>query len=206
MTIATTLLLHGDVSVADGVLALMALQADQHLAGRTTLEPGTAPLGSRYACYDTYRCADDRWIAVAAIEAKFWANLCRELALDGFAEKQYDDSAQEAIRSALSAAFAAKPRDEWVTLLAAADTCVAPVLTPEEAASDVAFRARGSVATAHDPAGDATLQLAPLLAGMVRRTTYDLPDYGRTDTDDVLARHGFAPDEIATLREQGAIA
>jgi alpha-methylacyl-CoA racemase len=153
-----------DVSVADGVLALMALQIDQHLATGASGEPGSAPLGERYACYDVYRCADDRWISLAAIEAKFWANFCRLLDLDDCIDKQYDADAQSDIRRRVAAAIATKPRDEWVHHLAAADTCVAPVLTPAEAA-----------ATAPTSVTGETQQLAPLLAGMVRRSSYDLP-------------------------------
>ena len=59
-----------DVAVADGVLSLMSLQLDDVLAAGVEQAPGSAPFTSRYACYDTYRTADDRWLAVAAIEAK----------------------------------------------------------------------------------------------------------------------------------------
>ena len=153
-----------DVSVADGVLSLMALQVDQHLATGASGEPGSAPLGKRYACYDVYRCADDKWISVAAIEAKFWANFCRLVGVEDCADKQYDDAAQDDVRARVTVAVAAKPRGEWVSLLAAADTCVAPVLTPAEAA-----------ATAPTSATNGTPQLAPLLAGQVRRATYEGP-------------------------------
>src|SRR4029079_11627430 len=50
-----------DVSVADGMLSLMALQVDEHLANGRDHGPGTAPLGGRYACYDTYPRPDRRW-------------------------------------------------------------------------------------------------------------------------------------------------
>ena len=171
-----------DVAVGDGVLALMALQIDEHLAAGKSIESGTAPLGERYACYDVYRCSDGRWVAVAAIEAKFWANLCRALGLEKFIELQYQSDAQDAVRSDLVDAFATKPRDEWAGLLSAADTCVSPVLSPEEAAHDEAFAARGSVATAHGPSGELIQQLAPLFAGMRRRDTYTLPGDDGTTT------------------------
>ena len=136
-----------DVSVADGVLALMSLAVDDVLATGAAHPPATAPLSGRYACYDTYR-ASDGWIAVAAIEAKFWANFCRALELDEWIDKQYDDDVQDRARAAVSAKVATKTRDEWVTELATADTCVGPVLTAEEAAVDSGFASRGCVATA----------------------------------------------------------
>ena len=153
-----------DVSVADGVLALMALQIDEHLATGAVNPPGSAPLGKRFACYDTYRCADGRWIAVAAIEAKFWANFCRLVDVEDCIDKQYDDSAQDSVRERVAGAIATRSRDDWVAALAAADTCVSPVLSPSEAAADAPTTVTGDVR-----------QLAPLLAGQVRRASYEPP-------------------------------
>jgi alpha-methylacyl-CoA racemase len=194
-----------DVAVADGVLALMSLQIDDVLATGAQQEPGAAPLAGRYACYDTYRTADDGWLAVAAIEAKFWANLCRTLGLDSLIESQYDDSAQAAARAALASAFLTKTRDEWVALLAPNDTCVSPVLTAAEAAADGGFSSRGAFATARAATGEEWAQLAPLLAGADRAASYELPDRSTTDTDEVLSASGFSSAEIAQLRAEGAI-
>ncbi len=70
-----------DVSITDGVLSLMSLYVDEYLATGTVPGPGHYILTGRYACYDTYRCADDKWVAVGAIEPQFYANLCRALRL-----------------------------------------------------------------------------------------------------------------------------
>jgi alpha-methylacyl-CoA racemase len=194
-----------DVAVADGVLALMALQVDDFLVEGTVPTPGTAPLSGRFACYDTYRTADGGWLAVAAIEPKFWANLCRLIERPELTAKQYDDTAQHDVRAQLTDVFATKPRDEWVALLAAADTCVSPVLDVPEAIADEHFRARGVVTDARHPTAGPFSQLAPLLAGAVRDKTFDLPDPSGTATDEVLSACGFTTEEIATLRTSGAI-
>jgi alpha-methylacyl-CoA racemase len=188
------------------MLALMSLQIDDVLATGAEQLPGSAPLSGRYACYDTYRCSDGGWVAVAAIEAKFWANLCRALGVPDCIDHQMDDAAQDDVRRAVAAAFATKPRDEWVAALAAADTCVAPVLTAAEVAADPAIADRGALATAHATAGEDFVQLAPLLAGAERAPAYQLPDRTTTDTDAVLAACGFTAEETATLREQGVVA
>ena len=195
-----------DVSVADGMLSLMALQVDEHLATGNESAPGSAPLGGRFACYDVYAAADGGWLAVAAIEGRFWANLCRLLGLDDLVDKQYDVVAQDHIRTKLAAAFATRTRDDWVAELAPADTCVSPVLSPAEAASATQFAERGAVASAEPQTGGPGFrQLAPLLAGARRETAYDLPDRTRTDTDAVLTDAGFDQDDIAKLRADGVI-
>jgi alpha-methylacyl-CoA racemase len=195
-----------DVAVADGMLALMSLQVDDVLATGAPQPPKSAPLSGSFACYDTYRCADGGWVAVAAIEPKFWANLCHSLGIPECIDRQMDEVAQDGLRSAVATAFLAKPRDEWVELLAGADTCVSPVLDATEVAADPALAARSAIARAKPHAGGSFPQLAPLLAGAERAASYDLPDRSTTDTDAVLAKHGFTPEEITALREQGAVA
>ncbi|HVW81630.1 MAG TPA: CaiB/BaiF CoA-transferase family protein [Mycobacteriales bacterium] len=195
-----------DVAVADGMLALMALQVDDVLAAGTPQPPGSAPLSGSFACYDSYRCSDGNWVAVGAIEAKFWANLCNALGVPQYIGPQMDPTAQAEIRSALAAAFARRTRDEWVAELAGADTCVSPVLTATEVAADATLCARGGIATGHPSAGEPFRQLAPLLAGAERADHYDLPDRSVTDTDAVLAECGMSAEEIDALRREGVVA
>jgi alpha-methylacyl-CoA racemase len=97
-----------DVSVAEGVLWLMSLpstsswRSARHRGRVTTFFPG------RYACYGTYETRDGKWVAVGAIEAKFFANLCQGLGCPELAGEQLDDAAQPAIRAAFAAAFATR--------------------------------------------------------------------------------------------------
>ncbi len=109
-----------------------SLAIDEQLALGGDIGPGHDILSGRYACYATYRTSDDRWLAVGAIEAKFFANLCTALGCPDLAAAQLDDGAQPRLRQAFAAAFATRTRDEWVETLAGADTCVAPVLDVDE--------------------------------------------------------------------------
>jgi alpha-methylacyl-CoA racemase len=194
-----------DVSVADGVLALMALQIDDYLVTGAAPAAGTAPLRGRFACYDTYATSDGRWLAVAAIESRFWANLCRAVGVEDLVDKQYDNDAQHDVRARLAQAFAQRTRDAWTELLAGADTCVTPVLEVAEVAVDEGFSARAAVTTAEHPTSGRLQQLAPLFAGAERRPAYSLPDQTGTDTKTLLAEHGFRPEEIAALHDAGVI-
>ena len=150
------------MSVADGVLWLMSLAVDEHLATGTEPGPGHDVLTGRYACYDTYRAADGKWLAVAAIEAKFFANLCRALGCEQWIDHQYDDDVQDEVRRDFAAAFARRDRDDWVATLSGADTCVAPVQAVSEIGARPAVRlAAGAVVEAkhrrarHVPSGGA---------------------------------------------------
>lgn len=198
---------HLDVSIADGAFAMMSLYVDEYLATGTEPGPGHYVLTGRYACYDTYVCADGRHLSVGAIEAKFWRNLCELIGLPQHANVQYDDAAQERIREDLTTVFAAKPRDEWVDLLGAADTCVAPVNTVAEATEDPQTLARGLVVDAVSATDGRFRQAAPTWAGTKRLDgPYEVPDPAVTHTATLLADAGWDTDRIAALADEGVIA
>ncbi len=85
---------HLDVSIADGVLWLTSLAVDEYLATGAPVGYGRNIITGRYACYGTYRTADGGWLAVGAIEPKFYANLCRLLGCQQWSDSQLDDQVQ----------------------------------------------------------------------------------------------------------------
>ena len=195
-----------DVCVAEGVLWLTSLYVDQYLATGESPGPGHDVLTGRYACYDTYACSDGKWLAVGAIEGHFYANLCRALGCEQWIDKQYDDAAQDGIRTDLKAAIAQRPRDHWVATLAPANTCVAPVYSMGELADDPQFRARGIFAEVVHPQHGTFRQVAPAFAGMERRAApVEVPDWSRTDTDDILAEAGVTREAIRRMRDAGIV-
>lgn len=95
----------------------------------TNLLDGGAPF------YDTYACADGRYVAVGALEPQFFAELLDGLGLDPVdVPAQYDRAGWPRLRQVLAEALARRPRDEWAAVFAGRDACCTPVLTFEEAA------------------------------------------------------------------------
>jgi alpha-methylacyl-CoA racemase len=198
---------HLDVSIADGALAMMSLYVDEYLATGAEPGPGHYILTGRYACYDVYTCSDGRHLSVGAIEPAFWANLCRALGLDQYIEAQTDDGKQDEIRTALTAAFATRTRDEWVDQLGPANTCVAPVNTVAEAVTDEQYLARGDIAQATAPSGETFQQSAPIWAGTTPPDgPYVIRDGTITDTAGLLVEAGMDHDDVTKLVESGAVA
>jgi alpha-methylacyl-CoA racemase len=196
-----------DVSVADGVVALMSLYIDEYFATGEIPGPGHNILTGRYACYDVYRCRDGRWIAVGAIEPHFFANLCRALDCEQWIAHQTDDAVQDDIRDAFAAAFERRTRDEWVADLGPADTCVSEVATVPELVRAAHFRERAVFTHAAAADHGDFEQVGWVLAGMDR----DQPppvvrDATVTDTDALLTEIGYSAAEIAAMREEGVAA
>ena len=193
-----------DVSTTDGVLSLTSLNVEQFLASGEQPGPGTTLLTGRYACYDLYAARDGKWLAVGAIEPAFFTNLCGLLGIPEMAEHQMDDDKQDEVRAAMTKAFARKDRDEWVAILADADTCVTPVLSIEEVTKDEHLRARGVFTKVLHPDHGAVEQVAPVIAGAERRRSYDAPAPG-TQTAALLARAGIDEGEIESMMADGVI-
>jgi crotonobetainyl-CoA:carnitine CoA-transferase CaiB-like acyl-CoA transferase len=82
---------HVDISMTDGMIGLLpTVQFFQALFG-TEQKRGETVLSHRYACYNTYETADGRYLAVGAVENRFWQNLCDHLGKPEYGPLQYDD-------------------------------------------------------------------------------------------------------------------
>jgi alpha-methylacyl-CoA racemase len=196
-----------DVSVADGVLSLMSLHLDEHLATGAEPAPRHDLLTGRYVCYDVYPARDGKWLAVGAIEPQFWANLCGALGCERWIEHQRDDAVQDEVRADLRAAFATRDRDDWVARLGPADTCVSAVASVPEVVDDPHFAARATFSEAHDAEHGGFRQLGRVLAGMDRRRPpVEVRPATVTDTGELLRGAGFDETEVAALLDEGAIA
>ena len=137
-----------DATLAHAVFGVEALERTGAPAARgEDLLTGGAP------CYGVYATGDGRFLAVGALEQKFWAALCAALGRDDLAPRQFDATA----RAVLEAIFATASRDAWVQRLAGVDCCVTPVLDLREALGDAQFASRGMV----HRRGDGSIELAP---------------------------------------------
>jgi alpha-methylacyl-CoA racemase len=193
-----------DVSVAAGVLWLMSLPIDQHLATGERPAPGGDLLSGRYACYDVYAARDGRWLAVGAIEPAFFANLCKALGLERWIPHQLDDARQDEVRADFRRAFATRDRDEWVRELAPRDTCVAPVYEVAEVVDDPHFR--GRVAEARHERHGTFRQLAPVFAGAdAAGAPAAVGDATAAETEELLRQVGVSGQEIEKMRREGVV-
>jgi alpha-methylacyl-CoA racemase len=127
-----------DAAMTEGAASLMTMFYGLHAAGRHNLERGTNLLDSGSAIYETYECADGRFIAIAALELKFRKVLFERLGLPYTA----DDGLE--LRGKLETLFKMRTRDEWCELLEGTDACFAPVLSMAEAPHHPHNIARGS--------------------------------------------------------------
>ena len=117
------------------------------VAHRVGGDPIPRLLTGGLACYGIYRCADGRWLTVAALEPRFFGRLCALIGREDLVERQYDAGAQDDLAAAYRTVFEEKPLAAWLELFEGEDVSVGPVFTIDEAAREfgpeVAARAPG---------------------------------------------------------------
>jgi len=196
-----------DVSMFDGALSWLAMVAAQALAEGRAPRRGLLPLSGLFACYRPYRCSDG-WVALGALEPKFWQAWCRGVGREDLVERQFEPPGSDGHRE-VEAVFAARTRAEWEAFAAEHDCCLEPVLDLDEALDSELVRAREMVVELDQPGASAPVRLLGLPIKL-SRTPGDPrrapgPALGE-HTDDVLAAAGYGPEEIAALKAAGAVA
>ena len=185
-----------DAAMTEGAASLMTMFYGLHAAGLHRLERGTNLLDSGSAIYDTYECADGRFMSIAAIELKFRKELFELLGMP------YTTDDGPETRGKLEKLFKTRSRDEWCALLEGTDACFAPVLTMDEAPHHPHNVARGIVRRGRrrDAAGTG----AALSAGRRRPTRRRRKKLGE-GTRSVLADWGIPQERIAALFAGGVV-
>ncbi|MBN9747861.1 carnitine dehydratase [Amycolatopsis sp. A1MSW2902] len=121
-----------DAAMVDGSSLLMTFVHGMRDAGLWPNPRGENLFDSGAPFYDTYECADGRFVAVGAVETEFFAELLDRLGVAD-APEQYEFARWPQLRERLAAAFKQRTRDEWAEVFADSDACAAPVLSPWEA-------------------------------------------------------------------------
>lgn len=135
-----------DVAMADSALAHNVFALHALVQSGRVLPRGEDLLTGGVPCYGVYGTRDGRWLAVGALEPKFWRLLCGTLGRGDLVAGGLARGAEgERVRSELARLFAGESLAHWTERFAAVDCCVTPVLSLQEALDDPQFRARRMV-------------------------------------------------------------
>jgi alpha-methylacyl-CoA racemase len=191
-----------DAAMTDGAASLMAMFYGRAAAGTWSDQRGTNELDSGAPWYDVYETADEKYVAIGAIEGRFYAELITRMKLDRTRlPGQFDTARWPELRAAFAAAFKRRTRAEWCQALEGTDACFAPVLSLAEAPQHPHHVARGTfidIEGVRQPAPGPRLSRTP---GAILRGA---PHRGEGGAQ-ALAEWGFSAREIAAFRSRGAL-
>jgi len=190
-----------DAAMVDGASSLMTSIYGGKASGRLAGPRGTNVTDSGAHFYEVYECADGRYVSVAAIEAKFYAELLRLLEIDPATMPPQMDRARWAeAKARLAERFRTRTRDEWCARLEGSDACFAPVLSMDEAPDHPHNRARGvfsEIDGVPQPGPAPRFSRTPLAA--------PLPPPGAADLRTALAPWGLDAPEIESVQASGLL-
>jgi crotonobetainyl-CoA:carnitine CoA-transferase CaiB-like acyl-CoA transferase len=131
---------HLDVAMADNLFAFMYWAIGDGLAAQRWPRPGRALVTGGSPRYQIYRTKDDRFIAAAPLEEKFWQNFCDVIGLPAAARDDVRDA--DSVKEAVAKRMRGRTADEWRAAFAGKDLCCNVVHSVEEALADPEFIAR----------------------------------------------------------------
>ena len=196
-----------DVSMTDCAMALNTQPLASLHSWKQPLPAGHDTLSGALPCYGTYATADGRYLAVGALEPKFWQAFCAaagcpELSKSGWAAGK----SGAAVKAQVARIIQARTLAEWTQTLAGVDACVSPVLRIDEVLTHPHTQARAM--TVHTPLPDGGS--APYFAFPVKMSEFQLsldrpPPTAGEHNEAVLRELGHDADAIARLRTDGVI-
>jgi len=191
-----------DTAMSEGAASLMSIFYGRIAAGLWHDKRGVNILDGGAPWYNVYETADGKYVAIGAIEGRFYANLMAQLGLDRPSlPDQYDRTRWEELRASLVRVLKQKTRDEWCEALAGHDVCIAPILSMAEAPSHPHNRARGAFFESHGVVQPGPAPRFSRTPGEVERGAPRRGEGGAA----ALADWGFDAEQIAQFRASGAV-
>ena len=185
---------HLDISMTEGALELLAAELGNMDCGAKPTR-GVETLNGGLACYGVYRTKDDRYLAVGALEPKFWIALNTAIGRPPNVSELVGDQAK--VRAEVQAIFLTKTAAEWAAHLAPHDCCVEIILECNELPDHPLHRAREVFFTIDGGAGVGPVMQVRTPVGKPANPLPP-PRLGQ-HTRDVLHEYGFADAEIDAL-------
>ena len=184
-----------DVSMLDGLISWLPLSAADHFAG-LPVGRGSSLLNGGYACYHVYQTADEGYMALGALEVKFWLSFCRAVGREDLIERQYEEN-QESLKNELKNIFLQYDRQSWEEIFSSHDCCCEPVLSLAEAFKHPQVQARQAVR-------NTSLSFPLKITPREEPLTQPAPHLGE-HTAEVLAALGYGRNELEELKKKGII-
>jgi len=127
-----------DSTMVDGALSLMSFFYSLKEMGHWDDQRESNLLDGHAHFYDTYMCADNKYIAIGSIEPQFYKELLDKLEIDDqrFLD-QYNKDLWPELKNLIASKVILKTRSEWEDIFSGTDACVTPVLNMSEAQQNI---------------------------------------------------------------------
>ncbi len=195
-----------DISMTDGVASWLALHGADYLFGGIEPRGGEQPFIGQAPCYNVYRCADDKYIALGIIEEHFWHRFCDAVNLPSLSSQQWpvgEDADKQ--RAQLEELFLSRSSFDWVAKFELIDIPLTTVNSMESAFKDPQMKHREMLLHVEHPVEGKIPQLGfPIkLSETPCKISSPPPLLGEQNTD-ILKSLGLDDEQIRDLEATNA--
>lgn len=198
---------HIDICQTDVLTSFNLLNFAETLSAKRGDKPLPYATRGERINYNTYETSDGKFIALGAIELRFWKQFCKAVGKeDWFTNNLLAYKDGEQATEALKDLFSGKTQREWMNIFDKVDCCISPVLTPEETLENEHLIARGIVTSMEDPVRGKTVQIdfpAKFSDGL-NSLRSPPPSFGE-NTNEVLTSLGYTSSHIEELERDEII-
>ncbi|MCW3489845.1 CaiB/BaiF CoA transferase family protein [Dethiobacter alkaliphilus] len=184
-----------DVAMLDGLVSWLPISMAEVFAGND-VKRGEAELNGGLACYSVYKTADGGYMALGALEKKFWLSFCAAVGRNDLRDVQYQQD-QAGLKKELAGIFGQKNRRQWEEIFAGVDACCEPVLSLPEVKDHPQVKAREMVTgkslsfpVRFKDGGPVQSEPAPAIG---------------EHTEEVLLTAGLTDEDILKLKQEGVL-
>jgi crotonobetainyl-CoA:carnitine CoA-transferase CaiB-like acyl-CoA transferase len=179
-----------DISLLDGAFLMMILLAGISIAGK---DPTSEQyLTGKLACYNLYRTSDNRYLALALLEPKFWNVFCAKLELFDLPGSQFQTNQNELVQI-ISQKIASRSLQDWIEYFSVDDVCITPVQSIEEALQSEYVKQRQLFTIVENPFGSLQQMRTPFVdPGATQKKAPGLGEHNR----EILEEAGYIGEEI----------
>lgn len=192
-----------DVSMTEGVVSLFSFHLLKYLVDGKMPESGNTDFTGRFPCYGIYETKDGKYVALAALEEKFWKNFCLVSLREDLIQKQYDESNET--KKEVEDVFKSKTRRQWEEASEKIDLCLEPVLNFKEAMEHPQLKKRNLFFEIKHRDRRIPQVRMPFLISGLEETPRNLAPLWGEHTEEVLISLGIDKEEIKSLKNRGAI-
>ncbi|XP_039565823.1 alpha-methylacyl-CoA racemase [Passer montanus] len=193
-----------DASMVEGVAYLSSFLWKSENLGLWSQPRGENLLDGGAPFYEIYKTSDGKFMAVGAIEPKFYEQLIKGLGLNlDELPAQMSFSSWPEMKKKFASIFAQKTQAEWCSIFDSTDACVTPVLSFEDAASHQHNKERSSFIKSVE--GEISPRPAPVLSRTPAVPSCKRDPFIGEHTEEILLEYGFTKQEIAKLHSDKTI-
>lgn len=168
-------------------------------------ETGDTPFGRTAHYYNIYQTKDKRFLTVGTIEPKFWQRFCDLIECPELEKRQFDFAHEAELKTLVASKIAAKTQKEWLELIGAAEFCVTPVCSLDEALQSQLTAQENMLQEQECDLGKLRYVSGPVKFSDAGAVISRRAPYLGEHTQEVLAALGYSDEAISALSAEGAI-